>query len=353
MQQSQWMLYGCYGYSGELILKEAIKKGLRPVVAGRSESKTKEQANKYDLSYRVFDLSSKTTIEQNISDCTMVFNAAGPYTSTCMPMLEACLSQGVHNLSLAGEIPILEELHGYDHIAREKGVVIAVGLGFDVMPTDAMAAKIKQALPDASHLLIGLDGPNDMSRGSMKEFFEQIGEQPFWVRTNGVLIASKPKTAYMDFGNGRKLNSTIAWGDTASAYHSTGIPNIEVYAAVTKSDWLTIKLLNAFSFIFKSKAIQSLLNTALDKFMTGPDERTREQGLSYLFAEGTNPSKQKVRVYMTAPTAYKITYLGAVQAIKYILENPTKQGGYYTPAQLLGIDTITQIEGVSDMTIYR
>jgi len=37
MQQTQWILYDCYGYSGELILKEATEKDLRPIVAGRSE----------------------------------------------------------------------------------------------------------------------------------------------------------------------------------------------------------------------------------------------------------------------------------------------------------------------------
>jgi short subunit dehydrogenase-like uncharacterized protein len=206
-------------------------------------------------------------------------------------------------------------------------------------------------MPDANHLLVGLDGPNDMSRGSMKEFFEQIGEQPFWVRRQGKLIPSKPKTRRMNFGNGEKLASSIAWGDTASAFHSTGIPNIDVFAAVTRSDWLTIKVLDACSFLFKSKRIQSLANKAIDKLMSGPNEETREKGITYLFAEGRNMNEETVRVSMTCPTGYKITYLGAVHAIEYILKHIDIEGGYYTPAQLLGVESILQIEGVSSMTV--
>lgn len=351
MNQSDWMLYGCYGYSGKLILEEAVKKGLRPVIAGRSEEKTRELASRYSLPYKVFDLDRPNVIEENIAGCKMVFNAAGPFTSTCIPMLKACLNQKVHNLSLAGEIPILEELHGYHDQAREQGIVLAVGLGFDVIPTDALAAKVKEQMPDATHLVIGLDGPNDMSRGSMKEFFEQIGEQPFWTRSNGKLVASKPETTYMDFGAGRKLASSIAWGDIASAYHSTGIPNIEVYAAVSRSDWLTIKLLSALGFLFKSKAVQNLANKAIDLLMTGPDEEKREQAMTCLFAEATNASGKKVKITMTTPSGYKITYLGAVHAIQHMLEQPPSEGGYFTPAQLLGYESITDIEGVSKMTV--
>jgi len=353
MTNLKWMLYGCYGYSGELILKEAIRKGLHPIIGGRSKKKVSALAQKYKLAFRVFDLSSQTAIEDNIADCHLVFNSAGPYSSTCIPMLKACLNRGVHNLSLAGEIPILEALHGYHQEAKEKGTVVAVGLGFDVLPTDSMSNHLKHLLPDATHLTLGMDGPNDMSRGSMKEFFEQIGEHPFWVRRNGKLVASKPRTTYMDFGNGKKLASTIAWGDTASAFHSTGIPNIEVFAAISKADWLTIKTLDGLSFLFKFKSIQKLANTCIDCLLSGPDEETREKGQTFMTAVASNGSGEKIKINMSTPTGYKITYLGAVYAIEHMLKQAPVEGGYYTPAQLLGEKAICNIEGVSEMIISR
>ena len=46
----------------------------------------------------------------------------------------------------------------------------------------------------------------------------EIVEVPFAYRTRTI-----------DFGRGEALGVTIAWGDVATAYYSTGIPEIEVY----------------------------------------------------------------------------------------------------------------------------
>ena len=34
-----WLLYGANGYTGELIAREAVARGMRPVLAGRSKQK--------------------------------------------------------------------------------------------------------------------------------------------------------------------------------------------------------------------------------------------------------------------------------------------------------------------------
>ena len=40
------------------------------------------------------------------------------------------------------------------------------------------------------------------------------------------------KTRAIDFGDGRPAKAiTIPWGDVATAYHSTGIGDVEVYLA--------------------------------------------------------------------------------------------------------------------------
>src|SRR5438105_246807 len=53
------------------------------------------------------------------------------------------------------------------------------------------------------------------------------------VRENGILkpVPAAWKTKVIDFGNGPVKAITIPWGDVATAYFSTGIPNIEFYMA--------------------------------------------------------------------------------------------------------------------------
>ena len=39
MVAPRWMIYGAYGYSGALLAEEAVKRGHRPLLAGRSAAK--------------------------------------------------------------------------------------------------------------------------------------------------------------------------------------------------------------------------------------------------------------------------------------------------------------------------
>ena len=72
-------------------------------------------------------------------------------------MMQACLATHVHYLDITGEIDVFELAHSVDEKAQRAGVVLCPGVGFDVVPTDCVAAKLKQALPDATHLALGFD----------------------------------------------------------------------------------------------------------------------------------------------------------------------------------------------------
>ena len=56
----EWMIYGANGYTGQLMVEEALKRGLRPVLAGRSRDSIEPIAKKYGLPARVFALISMT-----------------------------------------------------------------------------------------------------------------------------------------------------------------------------------------------------------------------------------------------------------------------------------------------------
>ena len=43
------MIYGANGYTGELIAREAVKRGMRPILAGRSREKIEPLARELGL----------------------------------------------------------------------------------------------------------------------------------------------------------------------------------------------------------------------------------------------------------------------------------------------------------------
>ena len=60
-------------------------------------------------------------------------------------MLDACLAEHAHYLDITGEYTVIDAVLGRDAEARAAGVVAMPAVGFDVVPTDCMAASLKAA----------------------------------------------------------------------------------------------------------------------------------------------------------------------------------------------------------------
>jgi len=56
---------------------------------------------------------------------------------------------------VTGEIPVIEDLARRSAAARRRGIMIMPAVGFDVVPSDCLAAHVAQRLPGATHLMLG------------------------------------------------------------------------------------------------------------------------------------------------------------------------------------------------------
>src|SRR5215470_17327039 len=155
--RAEWMIYGANGYTGHLVAAEARRRGLNPVLAGRRAAPIEKSAAELGLSMRVFDLDDATAAAAAIADMAVVANCAGPFAATGAPMIDACLRSRAHYLDITGEIDVFLAAQRRHADGQEAGIVICPGVGFDVIPTDCMAAVLKEALPDATHLVLAFD----------------------------------------------------------------------------------------------------------------------------------------------------------------------------------------------------
>ena len=71
-----WLLYGATGYSGRLILEEALRKGHRPVIAGRNVEKLEALSRQYGLDYLDFELDNPSRLHNMLAPFDLVFHAA-------------------------------------------------------------------------------------------------------------------------------------------------------------------------------------------------------------------------------------------------------------------------------------
>jgi short subunit dehydrogenase-like uncharacterized protein len=350
-RQDAWLLYGANGYTGELIARAAASRGLEPILAGRSARRIAPLADELGLPHRVFDLTDPEEVARRLTDVDVVLHCAGPFSATAAPMIDACLRTGTHYLDISGEVEVFEHACRLHDQARDGGVVLCPGVGFDVIPTDCVAARLHEQLPDATHLRLGFDVPFRLSPGTFKTIVEGLSSGGR-ARVDGQIVAVPQawRTRRIDFGDGEKLSMTFAAADVASAHHTTGIPNIEVYVRIQPLQLLAVRLGNLFRPLLARPTAQRILKWIVGKTVHGPTDDAREALPVRVWGEVVNDEGEMRTARVTTANIYSITVDGALAAVDVLLGGPPT-GGYHTPAGLLGADAVTKMAGSGQLVM--
>jgi short subunit dehydrogenase-like uncharacterized protein len=343
-----FLIYGSYGYTGQLIVDLAAQKGLRPILAGRDETQVRAQATKYNLEYRAFSLDETSKVESALREVDAVLHCAGPFVHTYRQMVEACLRTKRHYVDISGEILGFEALAALDAQAKAANIMLLPGGGFDVVPSDCLAAHMKQRLPSANQLrifILGLGaGP---SRGTAKSGVENM-QRGGMIRRDGRLVAVPPGwiVREQDFGRGPRKVVSIGWGDVSTAYYSTGIPNIETYFAFPKSYINALKFMGLIGPLLYNRPVKNFLKFLINTFTPpGPNEKKRKKGFTILIGEVTDKNGARAVSKLAAPEGYTCTALTTVEIMKRIVNGDYKPG-FQTPSLAYGADFILQFDGV-------
>lgn len=342
-----YLIYGAYGYTGELIARLAVEKGHRPLLAGRDEAKLRRLAEALHLPYVTLDLRDKEQLQELLKRVPLVINCAGPFSQTAQPLVAACLRQGKHYLDITGEIEVFEWIASQHEAATMAGVVLLPGVGFDVVPSDCLAAWLKSQLPDAQSLELAFYGAAQASRGTALTMVEGLSKGGM-VRRNGVLtsVPMPYLTKEIAFLPGQTRTATsIPWGDVSTAWYSTGIPDIVVYMALEKRLLRAMKLTRYLNWLLRKKWVQQFLKKLVRKRIpSGPDERHRTTGRSYLWGEVRNRAGKSVRGRLETPEGYHLTAMTALLSVEKVLRGGISPG-FTTPSQAFGSDFILLVEG--------
>ncbi|WP_324731633.1 saccharopine dehydrogenase family protein [Pseudomonas paeninsulae] len=345
MTTSNWMIYGANGYTGHLLAAEAQRQGLTPILAGRNPAAVHALGSLLGLECRIFDIGQPERAREALADVVLVAHCAGPFSATSAPMLDACLASATHYVDITGEIGVFEAAHGRDRQAREAGLVVCPGVGFDVIPSDCLAACLHQALPDASHLALGFDSDSGLSPGTARTLVEgfTFGGK---VRRAGIItdVPLGYRRRQINFGRGVKSAVSIPWGDVATAYYSTGIDNIEVYLSTPPALAIGMRLLDPLRPLLGLNAVQHWLKRLVDKRVSGPDQATREQQRTWLWGEARNAAGEMRTARLETTNGYEVTVHGVLLAVRHLLAY-SGPGGYFTPSQLLGARCVEQLPG--------
>lgn len=336
------LVYGAYGYTGRLVVREAARRGGRPVLGGRDEGALAEQARRVDLPHRAFPVEEAAA---ELEDVDAVLNCAGPFVDTADPLVDACLETGTDYLDVSGEVAVFERLHRRDEAARDAGVTLLPGVGFSVVPTDCLAAHLATRAPDATHLALAVDVDGSVSPGTLKTALRSFDGEAA-VRRDGRLVAVPPAyhTHRVDFGRRTRTVVTVPFGDLVTAYHTTGIPNVETFLALPRSARRALRLRRPLAALFAADPVRRGATRLVDRFVSGPTAAERRRGSVRIWGVARGGGRTAVSRLWT-PHVYETTVQTAVTCAERVLDGEV-DAGFRTPAGAFGPDLVLSVENV-------
>jgi saccharopine dehydrogenase (NAD+, L-lysine-forming) len=208
-----------------------------------------------------------------------------------------------------------------------------------------MAALLHREMPDATSLDLAFAGGGSASRGTLRTAIEGIS-QGGWIREDGRLksVPTGWKSQEVAFADKPRNVVTIPWGDLATAYRTTGIPNIRTWMAVPRSSARWMRWSNPFKGVMGTRMAQGMLNRWIDGQAVGPDADTRATARSQVWGRVVNEAGKAMEGTLTTSEGYRFTALGAVAAVQRVSEATP---GAHTPSTAFGADFASTIQGVT------
>jgi short subunit dehydrogenase-like uncharacterized protein len=341
------ILYGSYGYTGRLIARECKAKDLNVILAGRNREALQKQHQETGYPFEVVDIHDASALRNLLRQGQTVLHCGGPFRFTAKAMADACLETKTHYTDITGEYQVFELLASYDEKAKQAGIMLMPGTGFDVVPSDCLSVHLKKRLPSATHLQLGfVMKPSGMSRGTKKSMTESLGYGGMTRKNNALVPFMLGKDAVdMNFGPFTQTTTRIQWGDISTAWRSTGIPNIDVFAGASTKAIKNLNMSNYLGWLLRQRWIKNFLLKQIDKGKSGPSEEHLKTGKCYLRGEVWDGSGNKKVSLLNGPNAYLLTAKTALLITEKILAGNYKPG-YQTPAMCYGADLIQEIPGV-------
>ncbi|WP_433871926.1 saccharopine dehydrogenase family protein [Saccharopolyspora sp. CA-218241] len=341
-----WMIYGASGYTGRLIAELAVRRGERPVLAGRDAGKVAAFATPRGLPYRTFDLGDPDVVAEALRDVDVVAHCAGPFSATSAAMVAGCLRSGTHYVDITGEIDVFESVFARHDDAVAADVVLLPGSGFDVVPTDCLAAMVSAALPGADRLDLAFHAHGGISAGTLKSALEGAalgGRARIAGRITEVPMAWR--TREVPFPAGSRSVTSLPWGDVSTAFRSTGIGDITAFAHLPGMHLLGGRSGALGRRVLGSAPVQRAGRAAIGKLISGPGRGARERSWVEVYAEATDPEGRSASAALTGPDTYDLTadaVLGAVGRLRAGGVAP----GARTPSTAFGADFVRELRGV-------
>lgn len=344
--QQPWMIYGAYGFTGRLIVEEALRRGHRPVLAGRDRTRLEAMGRALDLTAIPVSLSDSAGMRAALQSMRLILNASGPFGETGMPIIEACFETGTSYADISGELEYLDAVLKLSNRAQLARIILLTGAGFGVTLGDCLARHTADKLPDAVSLRLSIASDNAQSTPSVRKTIVNVLAGGGFAIEKGNMQSRPLAHRFYKVCLHREIFpfASAPMGELAAAFHSTRIPNIVTGRPMPAGAARTLRIL--------SPVIQlALANRPLRRSLGGRGKGSaslefdhRQHFRSWLLAEAENAQGDKRAAVIETGEGYYVTAQAALSNVEALMERNI--AGAFTPAAAFGAAHLQKIPGV-------
>lgn len=138
---------------------------------------------------------------------------------------------------------------------------------------------------------------------------------------------------------------SIPWGDIATAYYTTSIPDIESYTAISHNVYHLLKLQGSFNWLLRTNLIRRMIKKKINKRPAGPGDEQRSKALSLVWGQVSNSRGETKTMRMSCSDGYTLTMQSTLLIAQKILRESFVPG-YQTPASAYGEDLVMELPNV-------
>ncbi|HEV7829663.1 MAG TPA: NmrA family NAD(P)-binding protein [Pseudonocardiaceae bacterium] len=155
------VLFGATGYTGARVAEAMVRRGLRPVLAGRDTGKLASLAGRLEalqgqgtLDVVRADVSDAASVRDLISRDDVLVSTVGPFVRFGEPAVRAAVDAGAIYFDSTGEAPFIRRVfEEFGPLARRSGASLITAFGHDYVPGNLAGALTLQRTGAPVHRL--------------------------------------------------------------------------------------------------------------------------------------------------------------------------------------------------------
>lgn len=359
------VLFGATGYTGRRTAEAMVRRGLRPVLAGRSAGRLTSLAQRLaklgfaELDVVTADIGDAASVRALIGRGDVLVSTVGPFARLGGPALSAAVEAGASYLDSTGEPPFIRRVfEEFGPRAEQTGASLITAFGHDYVPGNlAGALALRRSGGGVHRIAVGYlisagSGSRVMSRGTFSSIVELATEQSFTWRA---VIQPEPTGSRMrTFQLGGRDCPALSIGSTehyslprfAVSQGLPEVPEVDVYLG-----WFgpTVRALHLCSRITPALlaipgthwAVRKAGRFAMRWVAEEPDPAALARVTSHVVGTAYNASGTALaQVRLVSGDPYQLTANLLAWGAQYAAEHGVARPGALGPAEAFGLEVL-------------